>query len=53
MVRFEKRSKLNPRYIGPFEILRKMGNVSYQLALPSDLQHVQTFSYIFVKNLQD
>ena len=34
VVRFGKRGKLSPRFIGPFEILERVGTVAYQLALP-------------------
>ena len=40
MVRFGKRGKLNPRYIGPFEILSRIGPVAYKLRLPQELQNV-------------
>ena len=40
IVRFGKRNKLNSKYVGPFEILRKVRVVSYQMALPPDLQHI-------------
>ena len=37
VMRFGKSGKLNPRYVGPFEILKRVGEVAYQLALPPTL----------------
>ena len=34
IMRFGKKGKLSPRFIGPFEILDKVGHVAYWLALP-------------------
>ena len=37
VVRFDKRGKLSLRFIGPFEILERVGTVAYQLALPPSM----------------
>nr|GEU82632.1 putative reverse transcriptase domain-containing protein [Tanacetum cinerariifolium] len=37
VVRFGKRSKLSTRYVGPFEIVERVGPVAYQLHLPHEL----------------
>ena len=37
VVRFDKRGKLSPRFIGPFEILERVGTVAYRLALPPSM----------------
>ncbi|GKB23535.1 putative reverse transcriptase domain-containing protein [Tanacetum coccineum] len=50
VIRFGKRGKLNPRYIGPFKILAKVGTVAYRLELPEQLSHVH--STFHVSNLK-
>ncbi|GKF16325.1 putative reverse transcriptase domain-containing protein [Tanacetum coccineum] len=40
VVRFDKRGKLNPRYVRPFRVLAKVGAVAYRLELPQELSKV-------------
>ncbi|GKA31820.1 putative nucleotidyltransferase, ribonuclease H [Tanacetum coccineum] len=41
-----KEGKLSPRFIGPFEILERIGEVSYRLALPPQLSHVHDVFHV-------
>ena len=45
VVRFDKRGKLSPRFIGPFEILR-VGTVAYRLALPPSMSGVHEVFHV-------
>ena len=46
VVRFGKRGKLSPRYIGPFEILERVGTVAYRLALPPSMSGVHEVFHV-------
>ncbi|GKF07918.1 putative nucleotidyltransferase, ribonuclease H, partial [Tanacetum coccineum] len=44
--RFGLKGKLSPRFIGSFEILDRVGEVSYRLALPPQLSHVHNVFHV-------
>ena len=46
VVRFVKRGKLSPRFIGPFKILERVGTVAYQLALPPSMSAVHEVFHV-------
>ncbi|GKE09619.1 putative reverse transcriptase domain-containing protein [Tanacetum coccineum] len=46
VIRFEKREKLNPRYIGLFKILKRVGPVAYTLELPEEVSNVHSTFHI-------
>ena len=46
MIRFGKRGKLSPRYIGPFEVLERVGIFAYWLALPPSLSSVHDVFHV-------
>ena len=46
VVRFGKREKLSPRFIGPLEILERIGTVAYRLALPPSMSGVHEVFYV-------
>ena len=48
VIRFDKRGKLSPRYIGPFEVFERVGIVAYWLALPPSLSSVHDVFHVYM-----
>nr|GFB92026.1 putative retroelement [Tanacetum cinerariifolium] len=46
VVRFGKRGKLNLRYVGPFKVLERIGDVAYKLDLPKELSRVHNTFHV-------
>nr|GEX13366.1 putative reverse transcriptase domain-containing protein [Tanacetum cinerariifolium] len=46
VVRFGKRGKLNPRYVGPFNVLERVGVVTYKVDLPEELSRVHNTFHV-------
>ena len=47
-MRFGKKGKLSPRYIGPYRIVKRVGNVAYELELPQELAVVHPVFHISI-----
>nr|GFA61793.1 putative reverse transcriptase domain-containing protein [Tanacetum cinerariifolium] len=46
VIQFRIREKLNPRYIGPFKILKRVGPMAYTFELPEELSNVHSTFYV-------
>nr|GFA96588.1 putative reverse transcriptase domain-containing protein [Tanacetum cinerariifolium] len=46
VVRFGKRGKLNPRFVGPFKVIERVGPVSYKLEIPEELSRVHNTFHV-------
>ncbi|GKD38785.1 hypothetical protein Tco_1258992, partial [Tanacetum coccineum] len=46
VVRFSNKGKLAPRFVGPFEIIERIGLVSYRLRLPEELNGIHDTFYV-------
>ena len=55
VMRFGKKGKLSPRYIGPYEALQRVGNVANELKIPQELAFVHPVFHVsmFMKCLGD
>ena len=45
-MRFRKKGKLSPRFIGPYEVIEKVGPVAYRLELPPDLENIHNVFHV-------
>ena len=45
-MRFEKYGKLSPRYIGPYEVIERVGPLAYKLALPPKLSQIHNVFHV-------
>ena len=46
MMRFARKRKLNPLFVGPFEILERVGTLAYKVALPPSLSKVHNVFHV-------
>ena len=46
IMRFDKKGRLAPRYIGPFPIVKKIEKVTYKLELPEDLKAIHPVFHV-------
>ncbi|KAA0055567.1 pol protein [Cucumis melo var. makuwa] len=48
VLRFENKGKLSPRFVGPFEILERIGPIAYRLALPPSFSAVHDVFHVSI-----
>ena len=46
VMRFGRKGKLSPRYVGPFEVLEKVGALEYRVALPLKLEKIHNVFHV-------
>ncbi|KAL6191509.1 hypothetical protein ACLB2K_037899 [Fragaria x ananassa] len=46
VIRFGKRGKLSLRYIGPYEIIERVGSLAYRLVLPPELSRIHNVFHV-------
>ena len=48
VIRFERNEKLNPRIMGPFEILKRVGTLAYKVVLPLSLSKIHNVFHVLL-----
>ncbi|KAL8147400.1 hypothetical protein AgCh_004929 [Apium graveolens] len=46
LTRFGKKGKPSPRYVGPFKILKHIGKIAFELALPPHMEHIHNIFHV-------
>ena len=49
VIRFGRKGKLSPRYIGPYQITKRVGPVAYRLELPTELTRIHELHVSMLK----
>jgi len=44
VMRFKRKGKLSPRYVRPYEVIRRIGQIAYEVDLPRELAAVTWYS---------
>ena len=48
IIRFSKKGKLSPQYIGPYEIFERIGPLAYKLALPPEMAQIHNVFHVIM-----
>lgn len=49
VLQFRRKGKLNPNFIGPYQILKHVGSITYSLELPPELDRIYDISCLYVE----